>query len=211
MFCGSTNPQSAYQAALDVAADHARALGHVVSRAVPVADIPILHLEAVNSPPPPVAQLRDQFEKADGVLIAAPEYGGGVAGGVKNALEWMVGSGSLYRRPAAVLSAGTTGGPNAIEQLARTLTWQGASVVATVSIPAPRTVSDAEGRLVAAATVAEVERAVDRLVGAVVAEDATLISLVDETVRDLGIDPSDRTRGPSQRVNRSPTSPRPDV
>jgi NAD(P)H-dependent FMN reductase len=41
------------------------------------------------------------------VLVATPEYAGAVAGAVKNAFDWLVGSGEMYRKPVAVLSAGT--------------------------------------------------------------------------------------------------------
>ncbi len=99
--------------------------------------------ELVDDPPPPVAEMRLMVEGADGVMIAAPEYAGGLAGSTKNALDWLVGSASIYHRPIAVLSAGTSGGVFAIEQLVRTLSWQGALVVATLGISAPRTKTNA--------------------------------------------------------------------
>jgi NAD(P)H-dependent FMN reductase len=48
--------------------------------------------------------------RSDAVLIAAPEYAGGVAGTIKNALDWIVGSGELDTKPVAGISAGTSGG-----------------------------------------------------------------------------------------------------
>ena len=33
------------------------------------------------------------------MLIAAPEYAGAIAGVMKNALDWIVGSGDLYGKP----------------------------------------------------------------------------------------------------------------
>ena len=53
---------------------------------------------------------RARLAAADAVLVAAPEYAGGVAGVVKNAFDWVVGAGSMYRKPIAVISAGTSGG-----------------------------------------------------------------------------------------------------
>ena len=64
----------------------------------------------------------------------------------------------------AVTSSGTTGGANAIEQIARTLTWQGAFVVATLGIAAPRTKSDPSGRLTDPATLQRIEALNDRLI-----------------------------------------------
>ena len=58
---------------------------------------------------------------------------------MKNAFDWLVGSGELYRKPVALLSAGTTGGFHARRMMAQTLTWQGAYVVAELGISSART------------------------------------------------------------------------
>lgn len=47
------------------------------------------------------------------MVIASPEYAGGTAGGLKNALDWLVGSGELDDCAAGVISSGTTGGEHA--------------------------------------------------------------------------------------------------
>ena len=43
------------------------------------------------------------------MLLAVPEYAFGIPGAFKNALDWTVGSGSLYRKPVAVLSVAPPG------------------------------------------------------------------------------------------------------
>ena len=43
------------------------------------------------------------------MLFAVPEYAFGIPGAFKNALDWTVGSGSLYRKPVAVLSVAPPG------------------------------------------------------------------------------------------------------
>ncbi len=88
---------------------------------------------------------RRRIAEADVVLLAVPEYAGGMAGALKNALDWIVGSGELYRKPVALISAGTSGGSNARRTAAQTLSWQGAYVVADLGIAAPRTKFDAGG------------------------------------------------------------------
>jgi chromate reductase len=103
------------------------------------ADLPAFRPEAVDDPPAGVASVRDTFRGADAVVFAVPEYAGGPPGWVKNITDWMVSRAALYRRPTVVLSAATTGGGHAISQLAHTLTWQGAAVVATCGIAAPLT------------------------------------------------------------------------
>ena len=55
------------------------------------------------APPDVVQRFRAACESADGVMLAVPEYTFGLPGAFKNALDWTVGSGSLYRKPIAVL------------------------------------------------------------------------------------------------------------
>jgi chromate reductase len=103
--------------------------------------------------PPEIAEFRALMQTADGVLIASPEYAYGMAGSLKDALDWLVGSGSLYEKPVAVLSAAPSAGrgTNARADLERTLGGQGARVIASATIVVPRDraheiASDAETR-----------------------------------------------------------------
>src|SRR5689334_18737809 len=61
------------------------------------------------TPPPAVAEFRALLAGADGVLISCPEYAHGVPGAFKNALDWIVSSGSLSGKPTAVLMASPSG------------------------------------------------------------------------------------------------------
>jgi hypothetical protein len=54
---------------------------------------------------PAVRELRELVASADAVMLASPEYAHGVPGALKNALDWLVGTGELYGKPLAVLSA----------------------------------------------------------------------------------------------------------
>lgn len=58
--------------------------------------------------PPPVLDLRARLRASDGVLVASPEYAHGVPGALKNALDWVVGTGELYGKPVALLNASAT-------------------------------------------------------------------------------------------------------
>ncbi len=117
--CGSLGSASANQAALDVASDHLSWAGHTVVKVELLAEVPAFRPQLVDDPGSVVEALRTTLESCDGVLLAVPEYAGGLAGAVKNALDWLVGSASLYHRPVVVLSAGTTGGGFALEQAIR--------------------------------------------------------------------------------------------
>jgi chromate reductase, NAD(P)H dehydrogenase (quinone) len=56
-------------------------------------------------PPPAVAHWRAAMASADAILISSPEYAHGIPGALKNALDWLVGSGELVNKPVGVLSA----------------------------------------------------------------------------------------------------------
>ena len=143
--CGSLQARSFNRSALDVvqaALPDDRATVDVYDglRAIPPFD-PDLGDVAGGA----VDDWRARIEAADVVLLASPEYAGSLAGVVKNTLDWIVGSGELSVRPVALISVGTTGGVHARAALVRTLTWQGAHVVASVGIDAPRTKTGPDG------------------------------------------------------------------
>jgi NAD(P)H-dependent FMN reductase len=91
-----------------------------------------------------VASLRQAIAAADAVWIATPEYAGGMPGALKNALDWLVGSGELYGKPVVVLSAAPSQqrGGNArrwVEDVVRT---QGADVLDSFTVATPPGTTD---------------------------------------------------------------------
>jgi NAD(P)H-dependent FMN reductase len=86
--------------------------------------------------PAPVGELRAQVAAADGVLIASPEYAHSLPGALKNALDWLVGTGELYEKRVAVLCASPRpeGCGHGREALERTLGAQGAVVVVSATV-----------------------------------------------------------------------------
>jgi NAD(P)H-dependent FMN reductase len=194
LVCGSLQRVSANRAALDVARAALSAGGVAVDDFAGLASIPPMNPDHGDDPGEAVLGLRAQIKAADAVLIAAPEYAGAVAGVVKNALDWIVGSGELYGKPVALVSAGTSGGVLARRDLVRTLTWQGAHVVASLGIAAPNTksVTDADGsrHFTDAATVQEIERVASSLVAAVGQRPSERLAAVTSLAVDAGIDPA---------------------
>jgi NAD(P)H-dependent FMN reductase len=154
-----------------------------------LATIPAFNPEHDDPAPAPVTAWRARLAAADAVLIATPEYAGSLPGALKNALDWIVGSAELYTKPVAVVSAGPGGGALARTDLVRTLTWQGAHVVAQLGIAAVRNKIDAEGRLADPATVADIEALTRVVLDAPVMDAARRIALVTSVVEPLGIDP----------------------
>jgi chromate reductase len=57
----------------------------------------------------PVARFRTALQEADAVLFSTPEYAHGVPGTLKNALDWVVGSGELSGKPVAMVNASSRG------------------------------------------------------------------------------------------------------
>ncbi len=181
--------------ALDVALELRRrwlASGVEVNAFDGLGSIPPLNPDRGDDPGEAVLAFRAQIGAADAVVIAAPEYAGAVAGVIKNALDWVVGSGDLYGKPVALLSAGTSGGVFARRDLMRTLSWQGAHVVASLGIEAANTksVSDAdESRRFTDPTTLDAIRALaSSLLAAVAQRPSERLAAITKLARDAGVE-----------------------
>jgi chromate reductase, NAD(P)H dehydrogenase (quinone) len=186
--CGSLQQRSANRAALKVASSVAAAQGATVDDFDRLAEIPAFDPDRDHERIDVVDDWRQRVGVANVVLVAAPEYAGGIAGAVKNAFDWLVGSGTMYRKPVGVISAGTSGGHHAREAMAQTLTWQGAYVVAELGITAPRTKSDDEGRFIDVPTLAAITALTELLLDAAATPAGELVDLAGRVVSALGID-----------------------
>lgn len=60
--------------------------------------------DAPDALPQAVQELRREVGLSDGLLICSPEYAHGVAGSMKNALDWLVGSLELPGKPVALIN-----------------------------------------------------------------------------------------------------------
>jgi NAD(P)H-dependent FMN reductase len=175
---------------LAIASSVAAARGATVDDFDRLADIPAFNADRCDEHIAVVQDWRRRVDTADVVLLAAPEYAGGVAGAVKNAFDWLVGSGNMYRKPVGVISAGTSGGQHARQAMAQTVTWQGAYVVAELGITAPRTKSDDDGQLTDASTVTAISSLTEQLLDAAARPVTDLPDLAGRVVGSLGIDPA---------------------
>jgi chromate reductase, NAD(P)H dehydrogenase (quinone) len=89
-----------------------------------------------DCPPDPVTRFRDQLQACEAVLISSPEYAHGVPGVLKNALDWVVGSGELVDKPIGVINASGRA-THAWMSLRDTLTVMSARLIAAASITIP--------------------------------------------------------------------------
>ena len=137
---GSLSAESSNSALLQLVRQHA-APPNRVELFDALDDIPNFSPDRDQQPAPDaVAALRASVRGADAVLLATPEYAGGMPGVLKNALDWLVGSGELYGKPVVVVSAAPSveRGGNARASLELTLTMQGARVCDSFTIPVAR-------------------------------------------------------------------------
>ena len=101
----------------------------------PLDTLPPLRARQVHEPPEPVVGLREALAASDAALVVGPELAGGMAGSLKNALDWCISAPEgFYHRPVAIASVSASGGENALHQMARTLLWQGAHIVGAQGI-----------------------------------------------------------------------------
>jgi NAD(P)H-dependent FMN reductase len=105
-------------------------------------------LEA-HAPPREALDWGAELAAADAVLIATPEYAFGIPGALKNALDWVVGSGEFVHKRVALIGASPleTGANYALEALERTIRVMSADVVASLSVPFVRVKIDGAGAI----------------------------------------------------------------
>jgi chromate reductase len=101
-----------------------------------------------DNPPAAVADLRTQLSAANAIIICTPEYAFGVPGALKNAIDWMVSSGSFSGKPTALITASTNGG-HAHEAMIKILGAVDAKLTkgTTLLIPFIRTKINGEGNV----------------------------------------------------------------
>lgn len=70
-------------------------------------DLPLFDpdIEKDGDAPAPVTALRRAIGECDALLIASPEYGHSLPGSLKNAIDWLIGSGELESKLVAITAA----------------------------------------------------------------------------------------------------------
>lgn len=146
---GSLRTESYTHKALGLAAQRVEALG---------AEIEILDLRQMNLPfcdgadeypeYPDVKRLQETVEQADGLILATPEYHGGMSGVLKNALDLMSFT-ELSDKVAGVISVlGGQSNSNSLNQMRVVMRWVHAWVIPEqIAIGQAWQAFDKEGKL----------------------------------------------------------------
>ena len=133
-----------------------------------LAGLPHFNPDDDDTPGPAVEHWRALLRAADGVLVSSPEYAHGVPGSLKNALDWVVGSGELERKPLGLINASPRA-THAQASLQETLTIMSATLVpgACIALPVSGRDLDAAGIVADAGLAAGLRAAVDALIAAI--------------------------------------------
>jgi chromate reductase, NAD(P)H dehydrogenase (quinone) len=113
-----------------------------------LAELPHFNPDLESEPAAAVLEFQQLLKTSSAVIISSPEYAHGVPGSLKNALDWVVGSGELVGKPTALFGV-TARGAFAQASLRETLTVMMAHLIegACIEIPLPnRNSSQAEIR-----------------------------------------------------------------
>jgi NAD(P)H-dependent FMN reductase len=135
--CGSLQAESANLALLRTAAASAPDGVDVVLyeglRQLPHFDPDV----EASGAPAPVRDWRQALADCDAVLFASPEYGHSLPGALKNAIDWVIGSGELERKVVAITAAvpGPERGRLGLQALRQTLGAVRATIVGDEPIP----------------------------------------------------------------------------
>jgi NAD(P)H-dependent FMN reductase len=86
--------------------------------------------------PPAVVDLRAQIAACDALLICSPEYARGVAGAMKNALDWLVSVEDFAGKPVALFNASPRA-THALAALRLTLETMAARVIDGAALTVP--------------------------------------------------------------------------
>jgi len=138
--CGSLRAASSNGAVLDALAMLAPP-GVTVTRYGGLAGLPHFNpdLDKAEAPellPAPARELRREIGLCDALVISSPEYAHGVAGSLKNALDWLVGSLEFAGKPVALINTAPRA-TRADAQLREILATMAARLIEPASITVP--------------------------------------------------------------------------
>jgi chromate reductase len=139
-----------------------------------LADLPHFNPDLDGEKPPlSVIALREAIAGAQALMISSPEYARGVAGSLKNALDWLVGSTEFPGKPVAVINVSPRAS-HADAALRLTLQTMSAEIIedASITLPLLGRNLDAQGIVADAELSAQILSALQALKRAIAPEDS---------------------------------------
>lgn len=102
-----------------------------------IGGLPHFNPEQETDAPLEVIDYQRALKACDGLVICTPEYAHGMPGVLKNALDWVVGSGELVHKAVMAISASPSqeGGSRALSWLTSTLTVMTADLISQFPLP----------------------------------------------------------------------------
>jgi NAD(P)H-dependent FMN reductase len=97
---------------------------------------PDLDTEQATATPPPVQALRRLVGACDAIVISSPEYAHGVAGSLKNALDWLVSCSEFPGKPVALINTAPRAS-HALAALTETVVTMSALLVREACVTLP--------------------------------------------------------------------------
>ncbi len=111
--------------------------GVTIERYGGLAELPAFNADLENGPlPESVAALRAAVGRADALIISSPEYARGMAGALKNLLDWLVGALEFPGKPVALITTSQRA-EYAPAQLRLVLTTMSAEIVEPACVTLP--------------------------------------------------------------------------
>ena len=122
-----------------------------------IGNLPIYNQDNEPSFPAEAQSLKNKIEKADGIIIATPEYNRSVPGVLKNAIDWAsrpYGKNSFARKPVLIagVSVGNIGTAVAQSHLRQIMVYLDADIVGQPELYLTNEIIDREGNIVDEAT-----------------------------------------------------------
>ena len=129
---------------------------------IPIRDLPLYSQDYDESYPPEAVALKHAIEESDAVLFVTPEYNRSIPGALKNAIDWVIGSGELERKVVAITASvpGAGRGRRGLAALAGTLGAVSARIVGGEPIVRGASFRDGVAVLIGA-LIAEAQRFMD--------------------------------------------------
>ena len=137
--------------------------------------LPIFNPDREEEQIPAVAQLKAMLGRADGLIIASPEYAHGISGPLKNALDWLVNGSEFPNKPIMLIHTSPRAS-HAQRALREVLTTMSGNIIepATVVIPLLGSGLDTDGIAADNALISALLTGLSELSNAVKADSSAL-------------------------------------